>query len=154
MKFGASGVSFYFKFKGTGLEVTLQDEFRDSTSYNWFMVSVDGREPTRFRTRPGQTRYTLAHSLEDSTHHLVLMKDTEGQNGHNILQEVYTDELLQFDPLPEYKIEYIGDSITAGFGVDEHPIACDEGTWFDHTTAWHSYASVMARKLNAQWMLS
>ena len=38
IKFGASGVSFYFRFEGTTLEIELEDEFRYGNANNIFTV--------------------------------------------------------------------------------------------------------------------
>ncbi|HKK46025.1 MAG TPA: GDSL-type esterase/lipase family protein [Balneolaceae bacterium] len=154
IKFAASGVTFYMKFQGTHLDVDLQDEFRDSTNYNWFTVVVDNGTPKRFRTRPGKEWYTLADSLQSGEHNLILSKATEGQNGHNELVAIRTGKLLQTDPLPKRKIEFIGDSITCGYGDDARQTPCNKGTWFDQTHAWYAYGPRLARHFNAQWMLS
>ncbi|HET8654569.1 MAG TPA: GDSL-type esterase/lipase family protein [Longimicrobiaceae bacterium] len=154
VSFGASGVTFYTKFRGTGMDADLRDEFRDSTGYNWFTVAVDGGEPTRFRTEPGKRWYSLADDLRPGVHTLALSKATEGQNGHNRLVALRTGELLQADPLPSRKIEFIGNSITAGYGDDARQVACGKGTWFDPSNAWLAYGPRLARRLHAQWMLS
>jgi len=154
IKFAASGVTFYMKFQGSHLDVDLQDEFRDSTNYNWFTVIVDGGAPKRFRTRPGKEWYTLADSLQSGEHKLILSKATEGQNGHNKLIAIRTGKLLQPAPLPKRKIEFIGDSITCGYGADPRNVPCDKGNWFDPTHAWLAYGPRLARHFNAQWMLS
>ncbi len=154
VKFAASGVTFYMKFRGTRLAVDLDDEFRDSTSYNWFDVIVDGKPVHEFRTKMGQTRYVLADSLQSGVHTLILCKATEGQNGHNKLVDVLTQQLLQAAHLPDRKIEYIGDSITCGFGDDTLQFACSKGQWFDHTNAWYAYGPRLSRLLHTQWMLS
>lgn len=152
--FGASGVTFHIKFRGSRLEAVIGDEFRDSTSYNWFTVKVDDRTPSRFRTRKGKRIYALADSLEDETHTVVLSKATEGQNGRNSLVEVRTEELLQANSLSGRKIEFIGNSITSGYGLDSQAIPCSLGTWFDQHHAWYAYGPRIARRMDAQWMLS
>ncbi|MEO6527442.1 MAG: SGNH/GDSL hydrolase family protein [Gemmatimonadaceae bacterium] len=152
--FGASGVTFLTKFRGTSLEVELEDELRDSSGHNWFTVVVDGAEPSRFRTRSRSQRYLLVKGLTHGEHTLALSKATEGQNGRNRLVTVYAEELLQADPLPVRRIEFIGNSITAGYGADPRPLACKQGTWYDATHAWQSYAPRVARRVEAQWMLS
>ena len=154
VKFGASGVTFYMTFRGTRLAVDLHDEFRDSTSYNWFDVKVDGSPVHEFRTRMGKTHYVLVDSLKPGVHTLVFCKATEGQNGHNELVNIQTNKLLQAASLPKRKIEYIGDSITCGFGDDTLHYACGKGHWFDHTNAWYAYGPRLARRLHTQWMLS
>ncbi|PAP75995.1 AGE family epimerase/isomerase [Rubrivirga marina] len=151
--FGAAGVTFGIRFRGTRLAARLDDAFRDG-GHNWFTVVVDGGEPVRFRTRPGQHDYTLASGLDDGEHTLWLSKATEGQNGPNRLISFEGAEILPADPLPERRIEFIGDSITAGYGVDPEPVACGAGTWYDPTHAWQAYGPRLARRLGAQWMLS
>ncbi|HKG91494.1 MAG TPA: SGNH/GDSL hydrolase family protein [Gemmatimonadaceae bacterium] len=154
VSFGAAGVTFYMKFRGTGIDVELQDDHRDSTSHDWFTAVVDGGEPVRFRADARTRRYTLASGLSPGEHTLALSKATEGQNGRNRLVAVYADELLRPAPLPARRIEFIGNSITAGYGLDPRPIACKQGTWYDQTHAWLAYGPRVARRLNAQWMLS
>ncbi|HYD50992.1 MAG TPA: GDSL-type esterase/lipase family protein [Gemmatimonadaceae bacterium] len=152
--FSASGVTFFLKLRGTALEVDLDDEHRGGAGYNWFSVVVDGGEPTRFRTEPGKRRYTLAAGLPQGVHTVALSKATEGQNGRNRLVAVHAAELLAPDPLPPRRVEYIGNSITAGYGADARPVACNAGTWFDQTHAWLAYGPRVARRVGAQWMLS
>lgn len=152
--FGASGVTFFVRLRGTRLVAHLDDELRDGTGYNWFTVVVDGGAPVRFRTRPGQREYVLVEGLPDGEHTLALSKATEGQNGHNRLVAFSGAELIAPAPLPDRAIEFIGDSITAGFGTDPAPVACGAGTWFDPTHAWVAYGPRLARRLGARWMLS
>lgn len=152
--FGASGVTFFARFDGTRLEVDLEDEFRDGTNHNWFTVVVDGGEPSRFRTEPGRRRYTLADGLAPGPHTLALSKATEGQNGRNRLVAVHAARLLAPEALPARRIEFIGNSITAGYGLDDRQVACDVGTWFDKTHAWLAYGPRVARRVGAQWMLT
>ena len=152
--FGASGVTFAVRFRGRRLAVRLDVDARDETGYDWFTVVVDGGAPTRFRTRPGQADYVLAEGLAPGEHTLVLSKATEGQNGHDRLVSVSAAEVLPAAPLPDRRIEFIGDSITAGFGADPEPVSCGAGTWFDPTHAWLAYGPRLARRLDAQWMLS
>ncbi|HET7458899.1 MAG TPA: GDSL-type esterase/lipase family protein [Gemmatimonadaceae bacterium] len=152
--FAASGVTFFMKFRGTSMDIELEDERRDSTTHNWFTVVVDGGEPVRLRTSPSQRRYTLASGLPLGVHTIALSKATEGQNGRHRLIDVHTGELLVPDPLPERRIEFVGNSITSGYGLDPRPLACDAGTWYDQTHAWLAYGPRVARRVNAQWMLS
>jgi lysophospholipase L1-like esterase len=154
VRFAASGVVISVHFRGTSVEVDLHDEFRGGSSYNWFTVVIDGVEHSRFRTVPGQTRYVLAESLPPGTHRLDLIKDTEGQNGWNALTGIHAEALLDLPPAPERKIEFIGDSITCGFGVDDSLIGCKDGTWFDQHRASHAFGPLTARRFNAQYMLT
>jgi lysophospholipase L1-like esterase len=87
-------------------------------------------------------------------HTVALSKATEGQNGHERLLAFYTNELLMADTLPTRRIEFIGNSITVGYGADPVPVACKTGTWYDASHSWLAYGPIVARRVNAQWMLS
>jgi lysophospholipase L1-like esterase len=154
VRFAASGVVISVQFRGTSVAVDLHDEFRGGSSYNWFTVMIDGVEHSRFRTLSGQTRYVLAESLPAGSHRLDLIKDTEGQNGWNALTGIHAEALAELPPAPERKIEFIGDSITCGFGVDDSLIGCKDGTWFDQHRASHAFGPLTARRFNAQYMLT
>ena len=152
--FAASGVTFFLKFRGPALDAEMIEQSGDATAHNWFTVVVDGGEPSRFRTGPGRSWYALASGLGAGEHTLALSKATEGQNGHDRLVAVRTTQLLLPDPLPDRKIELIGNSITSGFGLDARDVACGKGTWYDEHHAWLAYGPRLARRLDAQWMLS
>lgn len=152
--FAASGVEFNFRIYGTRLEATIVDEFRNGNSYNWFQVYVNGSYSHRFRTIPGRSDYVLAYQLPKGDHNIVLRKITEGQNGTNTLLRIKADSLLAYKELRKRKIEFIGDSITCGFGADSTQVACGQGLWFDQHDASATYAVRLAQKLEAQWMLS
>ncbi len=154
IRFGASGVSFHIRFKGSDLSIILEDEGRQGSSYNYFTVVVDGETPGRFRTMSGVHAYRIAAGLSDDEHTVILSKATEGQNGWNKLIGFKCEALLQYPRLPDRKIEYIGDSITCGFGLDESSVPCGSGTWFDQHHAWLTYGALLARTFNAQWSIS
>jgi xylan 1,4-beta-xylosidase len=154
VEFGAPGVTFFIEFRGTGVDAELETTTAGPHDHDWFTVVVDGAEPVRFRADPGRRWYALADDLAPGEHTLALSKATEGQNGHDRLVAVRTGELLEAEPLPARRLEFIGNSITAGYGLDAREIACDDGTWYDQTHAWLAYGPRLARRLDAQWMLT
>lgn len=154
LSFAASGVQIHFRFEGTFIDMVLEDEFRNGDDYNWFSVSVNGEPPYSFKTIPGRKHYRLVGSLPHGTHTVRLTKQTEGQNGVITLGSVHTGKLLEPDALPNRRIEYIGDSITSGFGADSSDIRCTAGKWYDQHSTDGSYAVLVAKSLDAQWMLS
>ncbi len=46
-------------------------------------------------------------------------------------------------------IEFIGDSITSGFGNYDGTVPCGKGQWFDQHSASRSYAYLLAKEINA-----
>jgi hypothetical protein len=152
--FGASGVAFHVRLSGSRLEVDLHDEFRDGVSYNWFTVVVNGSESHRFRTVPGITRYIVADGLPAATHDIILIKASEGANGQNRISAFYADAFEQHPPLPNKRIEFIGDSISCGMGADERDIPCGQAEWMDQHSTWQNYAVRIARSLQTQHMIT
>lgn len=154
VSFAASGVTFQFQFEGTFLDIVLDDEHRNGTDYNLFAATVNGGEPTYFKTIKGRSTYRLSGKLPYGTHNATLTKITEGQNGRNRLISVVTQYLLQSIDLRERRIEFIGDSITCGFGADSTRTRCYDGTWYDQHNALQSYANLIGESFEAQVMLS
>jgi len=64
------------------------------------------------------------------------------------------DALLTPDDLPTRKIEFIGNSIAGGSGIDLSLSGGVCGGWFDNHNAYLSYGPLTARTLNAQWHIS
>ena len=154
VRFGSSGVTFFIRFEGKELKAVIRDEFKYGNSYNYFLVLVDGKIFRKFRTDSASTVYSLAENLSYKIHTAQLIKLTEGQNGWNELVSVDCESLLSAAEPPTSKIEFIGDSITCGFGDDDSGVPCGRGTWFDQHNAFTSYAIVSARNLKCQYMLS
>ena len=73
VEFGASGVTFLTRFRGTAMAAQLGYESPDSAGHDWFTVVVDGGDPMRFRTQRGTRWYTLAEGLPAGVHTLALM---------------------------------------------------------------------------------
>jgi lysophospholipase L1-like esterase len=85
---------------------------------------------------------------------VTICKDTESGIGYLELAGVICEKLLSPPSLPARKIEFIGNSITCGTGMDLSEIPCEKGVWYDQQNAWMSYAALTARTLDAQWHLT
>jgi len=100
-----------------------------------------------------QTSSLSARPDPHGEHLVTICKATEGI-GWMAFEGVYADALLPAPALPDRKIEFIGNSITCGFGNDNSGIPCGQGQWFDQSNAWMSYGALTARALKAQWHLT
>ena len=146
--FDWAGVQICAKFQGTSCSVRLDDH------KNEYAVIVDHHAP-RILTTDSLTRiYRIASGLSESLpHSIMIQKRTEPLVGKGIFSGFILDagrQLLPPEKRPERRIEFIGNSITSGFG--------DEGDTTGHFTpqtenACMSYASMTARALNADYML-
>jgi hypothetical protein len=152
-RFFAAGTGFIVKFSGTYCQVLLNDQVRYGTYHNYIQVVIDGI-PTRIQTSDKKNTIDLAKDLPEGEHTLMIFKDTEAGIGYMELAGFRCNELLAPDPLPDRRIEFIGNSITCGYGADDSQIACNAAEWYDQHNAYRSYGTEVARRLNAQWMLT
>jgi len=108
-------------FEGTSIAAFIDDE--GGNSYD---VNIDGQTSV-LHTVPGQTRYVLAEGLRGGEHNVRLVKRTETFYGTPQFLGFELDanrELLSLPHAPERRIEFIGDSITAGYGVEGTSPTC------------------------------
>jgi lysophospholipase L1-like esterase len=108
------GTAVEATFTGVGLEVRLRD-----AGANFFTAVIDGGPPQAFATSGATEQYALASNLTPGPHTVVLTKLTESNVG--------VVQFLGFAPRggvlvatpespPRRRIEFIGDSITCGYG--------------------------------------
>jgi len=152
--FAASGVHFDFTVEGETAIVEFSNAAKSNEQYNWFQVVVDGEPKLRFRTFEDKREYTLASNLGKGKHHIRLIHETEGQQGLVGIKQFKAKKIIKSKQENRALIEFIGDSITCGFGSNDELIPCGTGTWFDQHSASRSYGYLLTEKLNADVMLS
>lgn len=155
-KFWSSGAYVQIKFSGTEFEAIINDENRYGMVLNYLEVQIDNQPAYRIKLKGKTNKLILASNLAKGTHTITICKNTEAENGYIELVGFNCEKILPPDPLPSRKMEFIGDSITCGFGADESEISCGDknGQWYDQHNAWFAYGPATARSLNAQWHLS
>ncbi len=142
-RFAFPGTAVIGRFKGSRLDVKLKDDGK-----NWFQVILDG-EPTRsFKVEPGRETYPLAENIPDGVHDVQLYKRTEAEMGETtFLGFETTGKLMATARAPDRRIEFIGDSITAGYGNEGPGAACPYKA--EEENEYVTYAAITARALNA-----
>ncbi len=148
-----AGAYFEFKFKGTSCTILFEDQSLDK-KYNYIAISIDGKYQGRIKVSFNKTRYEVAKNLKDSIHTLLVCKATEAMIGYLDFTGIECDEILPLGKSYQRKIEFIGNSITGGTGLDASEIPCDSGEWHDQHNAYLAYGPHTARALNANWLLS
>ncbi len=134
------------RFTGTSLKMLCRPE----TGY--FMVSVDGHEAFKVGFNgPRDSVVTVATALADGPHTVRAMYVIEGLFRHPEFHGFVLDEgarLLESEPLPSRKIEFIGNSITCGYGVESIEMTDP----FEDETENHAltYANLVSDSLHAQ----
>lgn len=137
---GAVGVRA--RFEGTSVTAKLRD------TVNTFTVSIDGGP---FQTiAPGAaTEVQLAKGLGEGPHNVDLFRRSEGFYGKTTFSGFVLDpgkQLLAPPARPQRKLEFLGDSISAGYG--------DEGGGGNspqNENGFMAYGPQVARKLGAEW---
>lgn len=130
------------RVKGNTLIAAIEEQGND----RWQVV-VDGRPTVVLAPTPGIGGYTISLGA-DAVHDVSLVKRTEASVGTTRFWgfDVPNGGLFQARPRPKL-IEFVGDSITAGYGA-EGP---NENAHFlpETENAYLTYASVAARDLDA-----
>lgn len=118
-----------------------------------FMVEIDSLTPFKINFTPSDSLITLADSLGEGAHSLRVTYAIEGYEKHPEFRGFIISgpgsKLLPTPERPKLRIEFIGNSITCGYGTD-----ADSGdTHFSYDTENHtlSYAYLTARALDADF---
>ena len=146
-KFSFSGVSIRACFTGTSISVVFDD-----TGENYYNVVLNGEVVNVLHVTSGKRTYVLAENLADSTNEIELFKRTELTFGRTQFFGFVLDEgksLIEIRNKRDKMIEFIGNSITCGYG--------NEGTSDDDFLAtnenhYMTYAAITARNFNARHM--
>ncbi len=145
-RFSYSGISLRASFNGTSIAVILDDNI----GQNYYNVILDGRLRDTMHITTGKKEYLIADGLENTTHEIELFKRTEEMFGKTQFFGFIVDEgttLTSITRVKDKLIEYIGNSITCGYGNE----GLNGGT-FGPTTENHymTYAAITSRNFNAR----
>ncbi|QHS55042.1 SGNH/GDSL hydrolase family protein [Mucilaginibacter sp. 14171R-50] len=151
-RFWSPGVYITTKFKGPSCRLLINDEELFGKTHNYIEIVIDGK-PSRIQTTGETNNLQIAKGLGKGWHTLLICKDTESGMGYLEFVGLVCEKITS--PVqPKRMIEYIGDSITAGAGLDASQVACGKGQWYDQHNAYLSYGARTSRALNAQWQLT
>lgn len=142
------GTSVRARFEGTQLTVELNDEL----GKNHYNVIIDGQDADPFvlATKKGTQSYVIATNLSVGVHDLLLFRRSEGHTGITFFQGLETDgRFLDAPPAPSRRIEFYGDSITCGMGIEAPEDYHDKE--LIHRNNYLTYAAITARNLNAEY---
>lgn len=138
--FSWSGTGIDLAFTGTEISVTLED-----SGDNFLEVIVDGTATT-LDLMPGMNTYELASDLDEGEHRVTLHRRTEASfNATRFISFSVPESAFLPVPVPEHRLEIIGDSITAGYGNEDEGPSCP----FTAATENHyqTYGAIAAREL-------
>ena len=154
----ASGIEFSAYIEGdvklcasVSMRVTPAGAYEANTYYT---VYVDGvRQEKRFNVPSGEATLTIASFAEGGVHTIRILKQTESQNSISILKSLeFTGYFEEAPAEKELLIEFIGDSITSGYGNLCKNGASNPGNALNQD-ATQTYAYLTAEKLDADHSL-
>jgi lysophospholipase L1-like esterase len=109
------------RFSGTGATLRIHETGSGGMNpwYDQLDVSIDGAPPTLLKLDEQRESYPLATGLADAEHDVVITKRTESWGTIQFLGLDSTEgrPLVPTPPPASRFIEFVGDSITCGFGV-------------------------------------
>lgn len=143
------GIQINARFDGTSLKMKAKP------MSGYFMAQIDNGKPFKVSfNAPKDSIVTLATCLRDEVHTVRLMYIIEGYQRMPEFRGFILDEgakTLRAPALPTRKIEFIGNSITCGYGIEcSNP---KEGFSDETENHYLSYAALTARNLNAQHLV-
>lgn len=144
--FSYSGVSVRACFRGTSISVILND----AGTQNFYNVILDHIVSSRLQTRSGINVYKIKGGLKDTLHEIELFRLTEEMFGKTQFLGFILDKgksLIAISNKRGHLIEFIGNSITCGYGNEGK-----NGEKFGPTTENHylTYAAITSRSFNAR----
>ncbi len=150
--FSSPGVYEEARFRGDGVTVLLKDAHLNG-NHNYYDVVIDDLDPILLVPERRVSEYPIDVDLEPGEHRVTVIKRTEAMIGRgSFLGFRVAGKLLDHGITRSRKLVVIGDSITAGSGVDARngSADCSEDGWGQpYHNANHSYATVAARALDA-----
>ncbi|MBW2962740.1 SGNH/GDSL hydrolase family protein [Mesonia aestuariivivens] len=143
--------SVQFQASGDKLDLHLKAV---APHHAFAVVEVDGNYMNRYQVA-GDSVSTISIPLKkEGFQKIKIFKATEASTGKLFFIDAKADTLKAFSEKKDFKIEFIGNSITSGMGDDESDLPCGEGEWYDQHNAYWAYGPRVARALNAEYMLS
>jgi lysophospholipase L1-like esterase len=155
--FSYPGVSIKARFMGDAVDLLLQDHGAGGErTTNYYQVTLDGQAPVKFAVRGSQTVYELGRGLASGEHTVEIVKLTESEVGWSEFQGLRIHgELLEPPARPARRLEFIGDSITCGYGNEVSIPASGNPTTGFHSVnenVTRTYGWLTARALGAEGM--
>lgn len=146
VSFDWSGVYIQFQFKGTECTLKMSD-----TNHNYYNLFLDDQPARTFEVK-SDTTISVASGLKNEIHRVQIYKRTEGSQGVGTFKGISISEkgeMVSWDKIPARKIEFIGNSITCGYGTEG--LTMNE-RWKPSTeNNYQSYAPIMARAFGADY---
>jgi len=143
-----SGTSVKLNFEGESIAVLMEDELGD----NYYNVILDSDSIFVIRPDTIKRYHQLASNLSKGKHTIEIFKRAEWDRGASSFYgfKIAGDaKLLPKSPPAKRKIEFYGNSITAGYAVED--LTGKDSPDSTYTNNYASYAAITSRHFNADY---
>lgn len=148
-----------FYWCGTSVQIKVKNSptvkivLGENVDVNYYDVIIDGKYATKIKVLKGKATYTVASNLDHKAHTIQIFKATNTDERITKFYGFLVDEdarVLKQKHKKELKMEFFGDSITAGHGVEVKD--GDPDSWFpEFFNNYFTYAALTARHFKAQY---
>ena len=139
------GVQIHANFSGSSVSMKTNEDC------GFFMVEIDDQEPRKVQSIKGTSVTILGKDLSNGPHRLTLTYLIEGHDKKPVFYGLLLDDgcgLLDRPTLPTRKIEFIGNSITCGYGIEGNNT--EKKFYYRLQNFYYTYAAITSRNLQAQ----
>lgn len=147
-----------FDFDGTSLSAELTTDWVNDEAWKenfqpYMAVLVNGKLSKRFAVSEGTAEYELYRSEKAEKVRIRLVKLSENAFSKvGVLSFSANGKLTATKPCSERRIEFVGDSITCGFGIEGRSVCDNFKTSTENPLI--NYASLTANELGAEYQLT
>jgi hypothetical protein len=154
VKLIGSASSVAFQFEGDSCDIILSVD--NPEFYNYVSLELDGKYRGRVKVETGKENIIpVTTTQKKPSHTLIIYKATEPSNGGVIFHDAKADKLLSWQQQPKKKVEFIGDSVFCGQGIDFMEINCGtEKHWYDQHNAYLTFPVLSSKMLQYDFLIS
>ena len=149
VRFDWSGVYIQFNIRSSNCALRMSD-----TGHNYYNVFIDDQSSKTIDVK-SDTTVVIASGLGSQIHKIQIYKRTEGNQGIGTFKGIVISEkgeMLPWKEIPIRKIEFIGNSITCGYGTEGKT---KSERWKPSTeNNYLGYAPIMSRAFNADYHIT
>jgi lysophospholipase L1-like esterase len=145
MRFGWPAIYFEQRFKGTGVTATVE------TDSEFFRVYIDGKNSGVLK--PGVPTLVV-RGLPDGEHVVRIEKLTESQSGGAVFGGFKVTGVPLPTPQRARRIEFIGDSHSAGYGNTSATRTCTRQEIHDTTDTQQAFGPLLSKRLDAEYRVN
>ena len=144
-----------FVFPATQIAVNFEGKgisMKAKPGSGHFMVSLDDKEAYKIVFTENDSIIRLAENLSKGKHSLKVMLAIEGYEKRPEFHGFVIDggKLLDKPAAPKKKVEFIGNSITCGYGSEANSQKIHYS--YDNSNHYYTYAAILARELDFEEM--